>query len=135
MKLAIKSYYRGYVADVKYLDKWRGAASSRSRDWEAVSLLTEEVTYLKSRCIMAITVKLTPEIEARLISKAKAQGMTAEAFLQATIENLLSSEPQIHNVGTALVVESQPIGSLETFVEQARENRISDFIRDYESPI
>ena len=83
---------------------------------------------------MAITVKLTPEIEARLISKAKAQGMTAEAFLQATIENLLSSEPQIHNVGTALVVESQPIGSLE-FVEQARENRISDFIRDYESPI
>jgi hypothetical protein len=84
---------------------------------------------------MAITVELTPEIEARLISQAKAQGMTAEAFLQAAIENLLSSEPQIHNVGTALVVESQLIGSLETFVEQARENRISDFIRDYESPV
>ena len=83
---------------------------------------------------MAITVELTPEIEAWLISKAKAQGITAEAFLQAAIENLLSSEPQIRNVGTALVVESQPIGSLE-FVEQARENRISDLIRDYESPI
>lgn len=42
---------------------------------------------------MAITLELTPEIEARLIAQAAAQGMTAEAFLKALIENLLNSEP------------------------------------------
>lgn len=61
--------------------------------------------------------------------------MTVETFLQATVENLLRCEPQLHRKGTALVVESQPIGNLETSVEQMREDRIDDLVRDYESPI
>ncbi|NJK57283.1 MAG: CopG family transcriptional regulator [Pleurocapsa sp. SU_5_0] len=84
---------------------------------------------------MAITIELTPEIEARLIAQATAQGMSAEAFLKATIENLLYAEPQVHRVGTALVVQSTPIGSLETSVEQMRSERLSGLIADYESPV
>jgi hypothetical protein len=84
---------------------------------------------------MAITVELTPEIEARLIAQATAQGMTAEAFLKAAIENLLNAEPEIYRVGTALVVRSTPIGNLETSVEQMREERLSGLIADYESPV
>ncbi len=34
---------------------------------------------------MAITLELTPEIEARLIAQAAAQGMTAEVFLKAGV--------------------------------------------------
>jgi hypothetical protein len=84
---------------------------------------------------MAITVELTPEIEARLIAQATVQGMTAEAFLKAAIENLLDTEPQVYRVGTALVVRSTPVGNLETSVNQMREERISDLIADYESPV
>jgi hypothetical protein len=84
---------------------------------------------------MAITVELTPEIEARLIAQAKAQGMSAEAFLKAAIENLLAPEPQVYRVGTALVVRSTPIGNLETSVEQMREERLSGLIADYESSV
>jgi hypothetical protein len=84
---------------------------------------------------MAITLELTPEIEARLIAQAAAQGMTAEEFLQTAIANLLNTEPLVYRVGTALVVKSTPIGNLETAVEQMREERISSLIADYESPI
>jgi len=84
---------------------------------------------------MAITVELTPEIEARLIAQAAAQGMTAEAFLKAAIENLLNAEPLVYRVGTTLVVQSTPIGNLETAVEQMREERITGLIADYESPV
>lgn len=62
---------------------------------------------------MAITVELSPEIEARLIAQAKAQGITAEAFLAAEIENLLKTEPQVYKVGTALVVQSIPIDNVQ----------------------
>ena len=84
---------------------------------------------------MAITLELAPEIEARLIAEAAAQGMTTEDFLKAAIKNLLWSEPQLYRVGTALVVKSTPIGNLETSVEQIREERLSGLIADYESPI
>ncbi len=58
---------------------------------------------------MAITLELTPEIEARLIAQAAAQGVTAEAFLQAAIlpkkvanpiEHLLNAEPLVYRLGT-----------------------------------
>jgi predicted component of type VI protein secretion system len=93
---------------------------------------------------MAITLELTPEIEARLMAQATAQGITVEEFLQAAIllkgvasaiANLLNTEPLVYRVGTALVVQSTPIGNLETAVEQMREERISSLIADYESPI
>jgi hypothetical protein len=84
---------------------------------------------------MAITVELTPEIEAHLIAQAAAQGMTAEAFLKAAIENLLNAELLLYHVGTTLVVQSTPIGNLETAVEQMREERITGLIADYESPV
>jgi hypothetical protein len=84
---------------------------------------------------MAITLELTPEIEARLLAQAAAQGMTAEAFLKAAIENFLNAEPLVYRVGTTLVVESTPIGNLETSVEQMREERINGLIADYEDPI
>ncbi len=84
---------------------------------------------------MAITLELTPEIEARLIAQAKAQGISAEDFLKAAIENLLNAEPQVYRVGTALVVQSTPIGNLETSVEQMRAERLSGLIADYESPV
>ncbi|NES23135.1 MAG: CopG family transcriptional regulator [Symploca sp. SIO3E6] len=84
---------------------------------------------------MAITLELAPEIEARLLAQATAQGMSAEAFLKAAIENLLDTEPQVYRVGTALVVQSTPIGNLETSVEQMREERIAGLIADYESPV
>ncbi len=45
-KLSVKSYCRGYVIAVIYLDKWHSAESSQSRDWEALSLLREEVTHV-----------------------------------------------------------------------------------------
>lgn len=63
---------------------------------------------------MAITLELAPEIEARLIAQAATQGISAEAFLKAAIENLLNAEPHVYRVGTALVVQSTPIGNLET---------------------
>lgn len=84
---------------------------------------------------MAITVELAPEIEARLIAQATAQGMTAEAFLRTAIENLLNGESLIYQAGSALVVQSTPIGNLEKFIEQMQEERISGLITDYESPI
>lgn len=84
---------------------------------------------------MAITLELAPEIEARLLAQAAAQGMSAEAFLQNAIENLLNAEPQVYQMGTALVVKSTPIGNLETSVEQMRDERISGLIADYESPV
>jgi len=80
---------------------------------------------------MAITLELAPEIEARLLAQAKAQGMSAEAFLKAAIENLLDTEPQVYRVGSALVVQSTPIGNLETSVEQMREERMAGLIADY----
>ncbi|MBA3920497.1 MAG: CopG family transcriptional regulator [Nostocaceae cyanobacterium] len=84
---------------------------------------------------MTITLELAPEIEARLIAQAAAQGITAEAFLKAAIENLLDTEPLLYRVGTALVVQSTPIGNLETSIEEMREERLKDLIADYESPI
>ncbi|MCU0538253.1 MAG: hypothetical protein MUD14_30570 [Hydrococcus sp. Prado102] len=84
---------------------------------------------------MAITVELTPETEARLIAQAEAQGMSAEAFLKAAIENLLNAEPQVYRVGTALVVQSTPIDNLEIAVDRMREERLSGLIADYESPV
>jgi hypothetical protein len=84
---------------------------------------------------MAITVELTPEIEARLIAQATARGISVEVFLKAAIENLLNTEPQVYQVGTALVVRSTPIGNLETSVDQMREEGLSDSIADYESPV
>lgn len=84
---------------------------------------------------MAITLELAPEIEARLIAQAAAQGMTAEAFLKAAIENLLNAEPLVYRVGTALVVQSTPIGNQETSVDQMREERLSSLIADYESSV
>ncbi|MGF1676860.1 MAG: CopG family transcriptional regulator [Rivularia sp. (in: cyanobacteria)] len=84
---------------------------------------------------MAITLELTPEIEARLLAQAAAQGMTAEEFLQVAVENLLNTEPLVYRVGTALVVQSTPIGNLDTAVEQMREERINSLIADYESLI
>ncbi len=84
---------------------------------------------------MAITLELTPEIEARLLAQAAAQGMTAEAFLKAAIENFLNAEPLVYRVGMTLVVQSTPIGNLESSVEQMREERINGLIADYESPI
>jgi hypothetical protein len=84
---------------------------------------------------MAITIELTPEIEARLFAQAAAQGMTVEEFLKTAVENLLSAESSLYQVGTALVVQSIPIGNLETSVEQMREERINSLIADYESPI
>ncbi len=84
---------------------------------------------------MPITLELTPELEARLIAQATAQGMTAEAFLKTAVENLLNTESLVYQVGTALVVQSTPIGNLETAVEQMREKRINGLIADYESSI
>ncbi|MBE9214933.1 CopG family transcriptional regulator [Plectonema cf. radiosum LEGE 06105] len=84
---------------------------------------------------MAITLELTPEIEARLIAQAAAQGMTTEAFLQAAIENLLNAEPLVYQVGTTLVVQSTPISNLETSVEQMRSERINSLIADCEGYI
>jgi hypothetical protein len=75
---------------------------------------------------MAITLELTPEIEARLLAQATAQGMTAEEFLQTAIANLLNTEPLVYRVGTALVVQSTPIGNLDTAIEQMREERIQN---------
>jgi hypothetical protein len=69
-----------------------------------------------------------------LIAQAAAQGMSAEAFLKAAIENLLNAEPQVYKVGTALVVQSTPISNLEISVDQMREERIRKLIADYESP-
>ena len=44
-KLSVNwSYCRGCIVAAVYLDKWHGAESSQSRDWEALNLLREEVT-------------------------------------------------------------------------------------------
>lgn len=78
---------------------------------------------------MAIVLHLESEMEARLLAKAAAQGVSAEEFLKIAIENLLVSEkPKVYRVGTALVVKSIPIGALETVVEQGREERLQEFI-------
>jgi hypothetical protein len=84
---------------------------------------------------MAITLEFAPEVEARLLARAAAQGMSAEAFLKVAIENLLDTEPQVYRVGTALVVRSTPIGNLEIAVEQMREERSAGLIADYESSV
>ncbi len=44
-KLSVNwSYCRGCIVAAVYLDKWHGAESSQSRDWEALNKLREEVT-------------------------------------------------------------------------------------------
>lgn len=84
---------------------------------------------------MAIKLELTPEIEERLMVQAAEQGMTVEAFLKVTIENLLKTEPKLYQIGTALVIESTPTGNLENAVEQMREERLSSLIADYECSV
>ncbi|MBD2771916.1 hypothetical protein [Iningainema tapete] len=41
---------------------------------------------------MTITLKLKPEVEARLVTHAAAQGMSVETYLESLVENSLAKE-------------------------------------------
>ena len=47
----------------------------------------------------------------------------------------LPQESKVYRSGTALVVESEPIGNLETALEDLREERIREFITSSENPV
>jgi bifunctional DNA-binding transcriptional regulator/antitoxin component of YhaV-PrlF toxin-antitoxin module len=47
----------------------------------------------------------------------------------------LPQESKVYYSGTALVVESEPIGNLETALEELREERIREFITSSENPV
>jgi bifunctional DNA-binding transcriptional regulator/antitoxin component of YhaV-PrlF toxin-antitoxin module len=47
----------------------------------------------------------------------------------------LPQESKAYHSGTALVVESEPIGNLETALEDLREERIREFITSSENPV
>lgn len=47
----------------------------------------------------------------------------------------LPQESNVYRSGTALVVESEPIGNLETALEDLREERIREFITSSENPV
>jgi bifunctional DNA-binding transcriptional regulator/antitoxin component of YhaV-PrlF toxin-antitoxin module len=47
----------------------------------------------------------------------------------------LPQESKVYYSGTALVVESEPIGNLETALEDLREERIREFITSSENPV
>ncbi len=47
----------------------------------------------------------------------------------------LSQESKVYHSGTALIVESEPIGNLETALEDLREERIREFITSSENPV
>ena len=42
--------------------------------------------------LMTITIKLKPELEARLVAHATAQGMSVETYLESLVENSLVKE-------------------------------------------
>jgi bifunctional DNA-binding transcriptional regulator/antitoxin component of YhaV-PrlF toxin-antitoxin module len=47
----------------------------------------------------------------------------------------LPQESKVYYSGTTLVVESEPIGNLETALEDLREERIREFITSSENPV
>jgi AbrB family looped-hinge helix DNA binding protein len=47
----------------------------------------------------------------------------------------LPQESKVYQSGTALVVESESIGNLETALEDLREERIREFITSSENPV
>jgi AbrB family looped-hinge helix DNA binding protein len=47
----------------------------------------------------------------------------------------LPQESKVYQSGTTLVVESEPIGNLETALEDLREERIREFITSSENPV
>ncbi len=47
----------------------------------------------------------------------------------------LPQESKVYHSGTVLVVESEPIGNLETALEDIREERIREFITSSENPV
>jgi len=47
----------------------------------------------------------------------------------------LLQESKVYHSGTTLVVESEPIGNLETALEDLREERIREFITSSENPV
>jgi AbrB family looped-hinge helix DNA binding protein len=47
----------------------------------------------------------------------------------------LPQDSKVYYSGTALVVESEPIGNLETALEDLREERIREFITSSENPV
>jgi bifunctional DNA-binding transcriptional regulator/antitoxin component of YhaV-PrlF toxin-antitoxin module len=47
----------------------------------------------------------------------------------------LPQESKVYYSGTALVVESEPIGNLETALEELREEQIREFITSSENPV
>ena len=46
---------------------------------------------------MTITLELKPELEARLVAHAAAQGMSVETYLESLVENSLSKEEAFIN--------------------------------------
>ncbi len=47
----------------------------------------------------------------------------------------LPQESKVYYSGTALVVESEPTGNLETILDDLREERIGEFITNSENPV
>jgi AbrB family looped-hinge helix DNA binding protein len=47
----------------------------------------------------------------------------------------LPQESKVYHSGTALVVESEPTGNLETILDDLREERIGEFITSSENPV
>ncbi|MBD1934159.1 MULTISPECIES: AbrB family transcriptional regulator [Cyanophyceae] len=47
----------------------------------------------------------------------------------------LPQESKVYHSGTSLAVESEPIGNLETVLEELREERIKEFITRSENPV
>jgi bifunctional DNA-binding transcriptional regulator/antitoxin component of YhaV-PrlF toxin-antitoxin module len=77
----------------------------------------------------AITIDNTGKLEIPLEIRQQL-GLTTEQSLNLEVSNgciilqPLGQEPKVHRHGTALVLETPPLGNLETLVDDLREERI-----------
>jgi AbrB family looped-hinge helix DNA binding protein len=72
-------------------------------------------------------------------------GLNAETQLNLSIQDgkivleptiaEFTQKPNVYRVGTALVVDTEPIGNLAAVVDELREERIGDIVADYESTV
>lgn len=77
----------------------------------------------------AITIDNTGKLEIPLEIRQQL-GLTTEQSLNLEVSNgciilhPVEHEPKLHRYGTALVLETPPLGNLETLIEDIREERI-----------
>jgi bifunctional DNA-binding transcriptional regulator/antitoxin component of YhaV-PrlF toxin-antitoxin module len=77
--------------------------------------------------------KLTDE--SQLYLRVQGDRLILEPVAESPVAESPIAFSKVYRVGTALVIESEPIGDLETAVDEMRADRVSQFVSDYESSV